>query len=164
MSYPYISSAPSSSHRQDPENLNEPKLYRTLTERKKFNKFFEYCRHERCHENLLFWKLVQKYKITKTKERQSFIMEKIFEQFVLDDSEYEINLNAVTKSSLYWALVTYENDNHCIQNIFDKAQHEVYLLIECGAWVRYKKILIEESKSPSNLNNKILESTCIMIS
>jgi len=147
MNYPFISSSPPSlsfhnSHHQHTDDGNEvPTLYQTLTERKKYNRFFEFCKHERCHENLLFWKLVQKYKTAKTRELQLRIMEKIFEGFLFEESEYEINLNAVTKKTLYLLLVV-EQDNPS-QTIFDDAQHEVYLLIESDPWLRYRKFLIE---------------------
>jgi len=145
MNYSFLSSSPPSllfhnNHHQHTDD-EVPTLYQTLTERKKFNQFFEFCKHERCHENLLFWKLVQKYKTAKTREHQLRIMERIFERFILEESEYEINLNIVTKTTLYSLLVV-EADNPS-QTIFDNAQHEVYVLIESDPWLRYKKFLIE---------------------
>jgi len=113
------------------EDETKPQLIKVLNDEKAYSAFKNFLQKEFSVENILFWSAVEKYKAIDLLEKRKETADFIFENFLMADAQYEINLSHCTKEE------TVESMKEASRSNFDEAQNEIFFLMKSDAFKRF---------------------------
>ncbi|XP_068581158.1 regulator of G-protein signaling 8-like [Cebidichthys violaceus] len=106
--------------------------------------FEDFLRTEYSEENLLFWLACEDYKKMTRVTEMTAAAKKIYAEFVQVDAPRQINIDCVTREEIRESLSQTE------PNCFDRAQRQIYSLMENDCYPRFLKsemyqVLLEQA-------------------
>uniref|UniRef100_A0A8P4KFJ9 Regulator of G-protein signaling 1 n=1 Tax=Dicentrarchus labrax TaxID=13489 RepID=A0A8P4KFJ9_DICLA len=116
--------------------------YRGITIKLKFHnqlKIPYFLRTEYSEENLLFWLACKDYRKITNKTEMTLAAKRIYAEFVQVDAPRQINIDCVTREEIS------ENISQPGTNCFDRAQRQIYGLMENDCYPRFLKSEIYQS-------------------
>jgi len=110
------------------------KLIQVLRIQAGYNAFSAHCAAEMSSENLDFWKAVEQYQTMSQVKHREIRARNIMETFIWEDSPLQININAKHRHEIE----AFFKENKLNNDLFDKAQKEVYDLMRKDSYARFK--------------------------
>uniref|UniRef100_UPI0037E7B75C regulator of G-protein signaling 8-like n=1 Tax=Semicossyphus pulcher TaxID=241346 RepID=UPI0037E7B75C len=95
--------------------------------------FEDFLRTEYSEENLLFWVACEEYKKITSEAEMEVAAKRIYTEFVQVDALRQINIDCVTRGEIS------DNLSQPGLNCFDRAQRQIYALMENDCYPRFLK-------------------------